>query len=201
MSAARHAVLQHLQRMQEFIVEEFLALADIGLCRQHADGVIGQLIAAIVGFARPDRQHDTSGHAEFFLDARQRVAILHGKLPAARGKAVEARLAQILRRGLHEFRLLRSLLRLARNGEIGQRQVGFKPARRGIERSARDTHRLRRRPLRGQPLLEGSVGRLTGGRGREAKTRPQVARASCPHHSAATSHPRSGYPRIIGLRA
>ena len=79
---ARHAVLQHLQGMQEFISEEILALADIGLRRQHADGVGRQPISAIIGFARPDREHDIAGDAEFLLDARQWFAILRGELPA-----------------------------------------------------------------------------------------------------------------------
>src|SRR5215475_14037217 len=106
--------------MQEFILEEFLALAERGLGRQYANGIIRKLISAIVSFAPPDCQHHTSRHAEFLFDARQRVAILHGKLLAAGGKTVKARLAQILRRRLHEFRLLRSFLGLTWNREIRQ---------------------------------------------------------------------------------
>ena len=86
---ARHAVLQHFQRVQEFVSEEILALADIGLRRQHADGVERQLVAAVIGLARPDRQHDIAGHAELFLDARQRVVVLRGEffaLAASRSK-------------------------------------------------------------------------------------------------------------------
>src|SRR6516164_9194429 len=115
--------------MQEFVLEELLALADISLGRQDANGIIGKLISAIVGFASPDCQHHASRHAEFLFDARQRVAVLHGELLAAGGKTVEARFAQILRRRLHELGLLRSFLGLTWNGEIGQREVGFKPAR------------------------------------------------------------------------
>ena len=50
---ARHAVLQHLQRMQEFVAEEILALADISLRRQHADGVLAAKLARRSRFRAP----------------------------------------------------------------------------------------------------------------------------------------------------
>src|SRR5450759_1697561 len=80
---ARHAVLQHFQRVQEFVAEEILALTDIGLRRQHADGVVRLFFAAVIGLAPPDRQHHIARHAERFLDARQRVVVLRGKQLAA----------------------------------------------------------------------------------------------------------------------
>ncbi len=74
------------KRVQEFVAEEILALAGIGLRRQRADGVERQLVAAVVGLARPDRQHDVAGHADLALDAGERVAVLRGELLAARGE-------------------------------------------------------------------------------------------------------------------
>jgi hypothetical protein len=130
---ARHPVLQHLQGMQKFVVEEILALADIGLGRKHADSIVRKLIPAVIGLARPDRQHDVPRYAEFLFDARQRIAILRGELPSARCETIEARLPQILRRRLHEFGLLRLLLGTSRDGEIGQRIVRLQAARCGIE--------------------------------------------------------------------
>ncbi len=106
--------------MQEFVAEEILALADISLRCEHADGVLAAKFARVAAFARPDRQQDIAGHADFSLDSRQRVAVLRGEFPTARSQRLECRLAQILRRRLYEFRLLRLLLGLARNGEIGE---------------------------------------------------------------------------------
>ncbi len=124
---ARHAVLQHLQRGEEFVAEEILALAGVGLRRQHADGVEPVMFAAVVGLARPDRQHDVARHAELFFDARERALVLRGELLALRGQALEGRLAQILPGRLHEFGLLRRLLGAAGDGEIGQRESGSRP--------------------------------------------------------------------------
>ena len=155
---ARHAVLQHLQRVEEFVAEEILALAGEGLRRQHAHGIEAVLLAAVIGLARPDRQHHGAGHAELALDARQRVLVLRGECFALRGQAREGRLAQILPRRLHEFGLLRRRLLAAGDVEIGQRQIRLEPARRGIEDGARDAERLRVRPGRLQPLLERRVG-------------------------------------------
>jgi hypothetical protein len=81
----------------------------------------------------------------------------------ARGEAIEGRLAQILRRRLHELRLLRSFFRRAGNGEIGERKIGLETARCGVEGRAGYAERLCRRPLRGEPLLECGIG---GARGR-----------------------------------
>ena len=130
---ARHAVLQHFQRVQEFVAEKILALADIGLRRQHAQRIVRLPFGAVIGLARPDRQHHIAGHAEHLLDARQRVAVLRGEFLALRGEARECRLAQILRRRLHEFRLLRRGFGAAGQREIGQPEIGLEPANAGIE--------------------------------------------------------------------
>src|SRR4029079_13464892 len=106
--------------MQEFVAEEVLAFADIGLGREHADGVLAAKFARETAFTRPDRQQDIAGYADFPLDPRQGVAVLRGEFSAARSERLECSLAQILRRCLHEFRLLRLLLGLSRNGEIGK---------------------------------------------------------------------------------
>ena len=156
---ARHAVLQHLQGVQEFVLEELLALADIGLRRQHADCVVRKLVAAIVGFARPDRQHDIAGHAKFFFDAGERVAVLHGELPPARGQTIKGCFAQILRGRLDELRLLRGFLRLAGNGEVGKREIGLETARGSVEGRARDAECLCRGPF-GDSAIAGTQRRL-----------------------------------------
>jgi len=151
--------------MQEFITEEILALADIGLGRKHAYGVLAAKFARETAFTRPDRQQDIAGHADFSLDPRQGVAILRGEFSAARGERLECSLAQILRGCLHEFGLLWLLLGFSRNCEIGKRIVRLKSAHRRIEGRARDTKRLSVRPHRLKPAVECGIG--TGGNGRE----------------------------------
>src|SRR5262245_9038678 len=162
---AWHAVLQHLQGMQEFVTEKILALADIGLGRKHADGVPAAKFARVTAFTRPDRQQDIAGYANFSLDPRQGVAVLHREFFTARSERLECSLAQILRRRLHEFRLLRLLLRFARNGKIGKRKIRLEAAHSRIEGRARDAERLGVRPYGLKPAVECSVG--TGGNGRE----------------------------------
>src|SRR5262245_18162403 len=105
--------------MEEFIAEEILALADIGLCCKDANGILAVEFTREITLARPDRQHDAARHAELFFDACESVAILRCELPSTRSKTIKARLPQILRRRLHEFRLLRLLLGTAGDGEIG----------------------------------------------------------------------------------
>jgi len=83
---------------------------------------------------------------------------------AARGEAIKGRLAQILCRRLHEFRLLRLLLGTAGNSEVWQRVIGLQSARRTVERGAGDAERLRLRPHHLQPLLERRVGGVRGRR-------------------------------------
>jgi len=144
--------------VQEFVAEEILAFADIGLRRQHADGILARGLAAVIGLARPDRQHDIAGHAELALDARERRLVLRGKLGALRGEAREIAFAQILSWRLHELGLLRLLFRAAGNGEIGQREVGLKAADGGVEGGARDAELLRVGPGGLEEGLEGGVG-------------------------------------------
>jgi hypothetical protein len=69
--------------MQEFVAEEILALAKIGLRCEHADGVLAAKISREAAFARPDRKQDIAGYADFSLDARQGVAVLRGQFFAA----------------------------------------------------------------------------------------------------------------------
>src|SRR5262245_41764651 len=72
---AGHTVLQHLQGMQKFVAEEILAFADIGLGGEYADSVLATKFPREAALARPDRQQDITGHADFFLDPRQRVTV------------------------------------------------------------------------------------------------------------------------------
>ena len=150
--------------MQEFVEEEILAIAGVGLGRQRSDRIKRQLIAAVIRFARPDCQHHITRHTEFLFDTGERVVILRRELPAACRQAVEACLAQILRRRLDEFRLLRLFLGPAGNSEVGQRKIGLQSARGGVESRAGNTKLLSRRPLRGEPLLEGGIGGVYGRR-------------------------------------
>ncbi len=83
------AFLQHLEREQEFLPELFLAAAEIGLRRQHADRVVRKLGVAVTGLASPDRQHHRARDAEVLLDRRKRRAVLGRKLATLRGKARE----------------------------------------------------------------------------------------------------------------
>ena len=153
------ALVQHLERQQKFVAEFVLALAVIGLRRQHADGVVGVAGAAVVGLAAEDRQHHGRRDAELPLDRGQRRPVLIVELAALRGEAVEGRLFQIIRRRLDEFRLPRLLsFRPPGNDQLRQRQIGLEPARRHIERRARHAERLRLRPQRLQPRLERRIG-------------------------------------------
>ncbi len=152
------ALVQDFQRLQKFVEEFFLALAEIGLRRQHADGVALVAGAAVIGFAAEDGEHNGRRHAELLFDCPERVAILIEQLAASSGETVERRLFQIVRRRQHEFRLpARRPLRPARQNKLGQRQIGLKPARRQIEGRARHAERLRLRPQRLQPGLERRV--------------------------------------------
>ena len=161
------ALLQHLERQQKFVAELVLALAVIGLRRQHADGVVGVAGAAVVGLAAEDRQHHGRRDAELPLDRGERRPVLIVELAALRGQAIEGRLFQIIRRRLDEFRLARLLsFRPPGNDQLRQRQIGLEPARRHVERRARHAERLRLRPQRLQPRLE----RRIGGEGGDTST-------------------------------
>ena len=155
---ARHAVLQHLQRGQELAAEHVLAPPGVGLRRQHADGVVRQLVAAVSGLAAPDRQQHRGLHAELPLDRIERRAVRVEEFLALGGEPRDRALAHIIGRRLHELRLLRRLVGPPRQREIGQRQIGFEPARRRIECRTRDAELLRLRPQRLQELLERRVG-------------------------------------------
>ena len=82
---ARHrALAEDLQRQDELGAILILAPADIGLRRQHAQRVVRQRVAAVIGLAAPDREHDGGGHAEALFDLGQRGAMfLHQPLPLA----------------------------------------------------------------------------------------------------------------------
>ena len=65
-------LVEDFQRQQKFLAELFLALAEIGLRRQHADGVAGVAGAAVIGLAAEDREHDGGVDAELPLDGVER---------------------------------------------------------------------------------------------------------------------------------
>ena len=69
---------------------------------------------AVIGLACPDRQHDAAGYPKFLFDASQSVAILRRGVAVRAWWTIEARFPQILRRRLHELRLLRLFLRTSR---------------------------------------------------------------------------------------
>jgi hypothetical protein len=100
----------------------------MSLRRQHADGVVRQLVTAIGGLAAPDREDHAGRHAEALLDFGQRRAMLRRELLAAVGKPGERQLADVVRGRLDELRLpgWRPALP-ARQIEIGQRHVRLKP--------------------------------------------------------------------------
>jgi hypothetical protein len=79
-------------------------------------------------------------------------------LPSAGGETIEARFPQILRRRLHEFRLLRLFLGTSRDGEIGQRIVRLHAAEGGVESRARDAERLGIGPYGLKPAVERRIG-------------------------------------------
>ena len=138
------ATLQDLQRQQKLLAEFILALAVIGLRRQNTNCVLGIGGAAVIGFAAEDREQDGGRHAVLPLDGVERAAILRQELAALRREPLDRRLFQIIGRRLDEFRLAgRRLLRPARQDEIGQRQIGLEPARRGVESRARNAERMR----------------------------------------------------------
>ena len=64
-------LVEDFQRLQKFVEEFFLALAEIGLRRQHADGVVLVAGAAVVGFAAEDGEQNGRRHAELLFDCRR----------------------------------------------------------------------------------------------------------------------------------
>ena len=179
------SLVQDFQRLQELVEELFLALAEIGLRRQHADGVALVAGLAVIGFAAEDGEHHGWRHAELLFDCRERVVILIEQFSAFRCEAVKRRLFQIVRRRQHEFRLpTRRPFRPARQIKVGQRQIGFEPARRQIEGGARDAERLRLRPQRLQPGLEGRVGESGVGEHQAAEQDRGNKSGGPPHRTA-----------------
>ncbi len=63
----------------------------ISLRRQHADRVMWQPVAAIGGFAAPDRQDDRTGNAKGFLDVPERRAMSVGKPAPLLGQSIKRR--------------------------------------------------------------------------------------------------------------
>ncbi len=171
-------VLDHLQRQHELLAKLLLAPADEGLGRQRADRVVGRIEAAVVGLARPDRQHDRARHAELAFDAIERCAMLLPDLAPGRGQPRDARLLQVVRRHLHELRLRRAGRRAARQGEVGKLQVRLERARGRIEGRARDAGALGVRPQRGDELREGGIGRARRIR-QQPDRQPKRREAAC----------------------
>ena len=182
---ARHAVLQHLQRGEEFAAEHVLAPADIGLRRQHADGVVRQLVAAVVGLAAPDRQHDRGLHAELPLDRIERGAVRLEELLALRGEPRDRILSHIIGRRLHELRLLR---RPAPAGPAGRGRAAKDRARARASRP-RTCRATRRAPAPPATAIAGK----SGTRHRRAPARSRRANTSAAKAASRTGRimPRS----------
>ena len=161
---ARHlAVAEHLQRQDELVAILILAAADIGLRRQHAHRVVRQRVAAVIGLAAPDREHDGRRHAEALFDPlKARAVFLHQPLPFF-GELRDAGFLDVVGRHLHEL----GLRRRAGRGPSGQDQIGqfvirLEAAGFVVERRARHAGGLRVRPQRGDELGEGGVGGVGG---------------------------------------
>ena len=174
------AFLQHLQREQEFLAELLLAAPEIRLRGERADRAVRQLRGAVVGLARPDRQHDRARHADsaarFASASRDAFSASARPCAASRSNADSFRYS---RGRLHEFRLRGLAVRPARDHEIGQRKIRLEAARRRVERRARHAALLRIGPQRLDEPVERRIGR---GRGRllqkrrPAELRPTHAR-------------------------
>ena len=149
------SLLQDFQRQQKLVEELLLALAGIGLCCQHADGIALVGLAAVIGLAAEDREQNRRRRAELLLDGGERRTILVVEFAAVGGEPVDRGFLDVIGRRLHEFRLAGGrLFRPAGQHQIGQRVIRLEPARRTIEGRARNTKRLRLRPQRLQPSVE-----------------------------------------------
>ena len=163
---ARHfAIANDLQRQNELGAVLILAAADIGLRRQHPHRIVGQRVAAIVGFAAPDRQYHGGGHAETRFDRAQGVAMLrHQPLPFLR-QPRNAGFLDVVSRHLHELGLRwRAGRGTSRQDQVWQFVIRLKTAGLGIESRARHPGGLRFRPQRGDELGEAGVAGAGGGR-------------------------------------
>ena len=85
-------LLEDFQRQQKFVAEFVLALAEIGLRRQHADGAVGVAGAAVIGLAAEDREHDGRRSTPNCRSmAVERRPVLLVELAALRGEAIDRR--------------------------------------------------------------------------------------------------------------
>src|SRR5262249_25059664 len=110
--------------------------------------------------ATPDREQDISRHAELLLDRGEGAAVLSGELFALRGEVCDVCFLDVVGWRLHELGLPARRRLPAGKIEIGQRQIGLEPARRGVECRARDAERLCLRPDLLQPPVKCGVGCL-----------------------------------------
>ena len=101
------SVLSDFQRQQEFLAEFVLALAQIGLRRQHADRAARILGAAVIGFAAEDREHDGRIDAELPLDGAERRPVLIVELAAGGREPADRALLDIVRRQSARIRAAR----------------------------------------------------------------------------------------------
>jgi hypothetical protein len=92
MSASDLAVLEHLEAWEKFLPEEILALAVIGLGGEHADRVLGQLVAPEVGLAAPDREQHVPAR-QVSLD---RSDVMRARPPLRPSSASRAMLASLM---------------------------------------------------------------------------------------------------------
>ena len=131
------SLLQHLERVEQFLLEHVLAASVVALGRQHGDGVLRQLVAAESGLAAPDRQQDIARNAVLLLDRRKRAAVLGREFLRLLGEPGDTGLADVIGGRLHELGLS-ARRRAGPSGQIkvGQRQIGLDPADRHIESPA-----------------------------------------------------------------
>jgi hypothetical protein len=173
------ALLQHLERQQEFLPELLLAPPQIGLRRQRADGVVRKLGGAVAGLAPPDCQNHRARDAEALLDRRERRSMLGQKLATLRGQARQRCVLEIDRGRLHELRLFAAwTVRPSGDHQVRQREIRLKPACRSLEGHARDAERLRLGPRRFQPLSKGCVRRHVVTRREQQNARPAAGQQS-----------------------
>ena len=103
--AGAHAVLQHLQRVQELVAEHVLAAAEIGLGGEHLDGVVRRAMRR----RRPSRGPRWRARTDAARRARARSCRAKRRAspaaPCPARRAWRGRCAQILRRRLGELGL------------------------------------------------------------------------------------------------
>ena len=151
--ARAHAVLQHLQRVQQLGAEQVLAAAEIGLGGERLDDVIVRPVRPERRLPAPDGQHELALHAELALDLGEPGGVLRLQGPALLCQLGEVGGAQILGGRLGELGLPLHVA-LAGQHEVGQRQVRLDAAQGRVERGARHAHRLRLGPQRLEEAAE-----------------------------------------------